>query len=67
MIVGMKTEQTQEIDEKYNQQNLMWGVGLGKRQDSVKKSWGKLWCCNPEREYSWKSKFGMEDNEFILQ
>ena len=38
MIVGMKkTEQTQEIHEKYNQQKLMWGVGLGKRRDTIKK------------------------------
>ena len=35
--MGMKkSEQIQEIYEKYNQQNFM-GVGLGKRQDSNKK------------------------------
>lgn len=75
MIVGMKkTEQTQEIHEKYNQQKLMWGVGLGKRRDTIKKnsevsglSYWVNYDAVIQREYSWKSKFGMEDNEFILQ
>lgn len=32
--MGMKkSEQIQEIYEKYSQQNWVWDVGLGKRQD----------------------------------
>lgn len=66
MTMGMKKSgQIQETDGKYHQQNLLWDMGFGKRQDA-NRFLCKWWFCNPDWEGTWKNVFSKEDNEFCL-